>query len=95
MGFVVGDKTIFVARKNHSIEHNRVISNYSRTPLSYEDVVQHTPFAVQQQYNSLGGRGEVDFHCQKKNFRPPAAVWWSLFRRFRDMLVFLLQWRVF
>ena len=22
-------------------------------------------------------------------------MWWSLFRRFRDMLIFLLQWRVF
>ena len=60
MGIVVGDKTIFVAHKNHSIEHNRVISNHSRTPLSYEDVVrQHHSFrstAVVQFGRSRGGR---------------------------------------
>ena len=54
------DKTIFVAHKNHSIEHNRVISNHSRTPLSYEDVVQqHHSFrstAVVQFGRSRGGR---------------------------------------
>ena len=74
------DKAIFVAHKNHSIEHNRVISNHSRTPLSYlyEDVVQqHQSFRSTAVVQRLGGRGEVDFHYQKKrrNFRPPAAVW--------------------
>ena len=54
------DKTIFVAHKNHSIEHNRVISNHSRTPLSYKDIVQqHHSFrstAVVQFGRSRGGR---------------------------------------
>ena len=54
------DKTIFVAHKNRSIEHNRVISNHSRTPLTYEDVVQqHHSFRstlVVQFGRSTGGR---------------------------------------
>ena len=59
-GFVVGSKTLLVAHKNHSIEHNRIISNHSRTPLSYEDVIQqHHSFgstAVVQFRRSRGGR---------------------------------------
>ena len=60
MGFVVGDDTIFVAHKNHSIEHNRLNSNHSRTPLSYEDVdPQRHSFlntAVVQFWRSRRGR---------------------------------------
>ena len=57
------DKTIFVAHENHSVEHNRVISNHSRTPLSYEDVVQRHHYfrrtAVAQFGRSRGGRRSV------------------------------------
>ena len=66
MGFVVGDKTIFVAHKNHSIEHNRVISNHSRTPLTYEDVVQQHHSFCSTAVVQLGGREEVDFHYKKE-----------------------------
>ena len=54
-----GHETIFVAHKNHKIAHNSVISNHSRTPLSYEDVVQQHSFcstAVVQGGKSRGGR---------------------------------------
>ena len=57
------DKTVFVAHENHSVEHNRVISNHSRTPLSYEDVVQRHHYfrrtAVAQFGRSRGGRRSV------------------------------------
>ena len=64
------DKTIFVAHENHSIEHNGVISNHSRTPLSYEDVVQQRhsfrKSSIVQFQRSRRGRGEVDFQYHKK-----------------------------
>ena len=64
-------QTIFVAHKNDSIEHNRVISNHSRTPLSYEDVVQkHHSFrstAVVLFGRSSGGaiKNETFNHLQR------------------------------
>ena len=66
MGFVVGDKTTFVAHENHSIEHNRVISNHSRTPLSYEDVVQQHHSFRSTAVVQFGRSGEVDFFTTKK-----------------------------
>ena len=90
------DKRIFVAHKNHSIEHNRVISNHSKTPLPYEDVVQQPLLSQYSSSTVWEVEGRLTFTTKKKwNFQPPAAVWWSRFRRFCDMLVFLLQWRVF
>ena len=60
------------------------------------DVVQHhhsfRSTAVVQGGRSRGGCLSLP---KKIKNRPPAAVWWLRFRRFRDMLVFLLQWHVF
>ena len=65
MSFAVGDKTISVAYKKHSIEHNRVIN---QQPQQNTAVLRRRRSAtLLSQYNkySLGGRGEVDFHYQK------------------------------
>lgn len=57
------DKAIFVVNRNHSIDQKRIISNHSRAPLSYEDVVpQHHSFSQYSSGTVLEVEEGVDCH---------------------------------
>ena len=98
------DNNFLAESKFYSIEHNRIISNHSRThrchTYLYGDVVlKHHSFSQYSTYiayNTLkhrvwevNGRSVV---TTKLDLQSPSTMWWSLFRRFS---LLLLQCRVF
>ena len=91
----------FCRKQIYSIEHNRTISNHSRTAVIHmktsfcnTTLFRSTVHTVQYlEVLSFGGQGEIGCHYKTTLATTCSGV--SLFRRFSAMVVFLLQWRIF